>query len=77
MKKTAKKLYGPNSLPMVELKTKQITFDDRMQQVRIIEKDNHGKPLGKITFLDYKDDDGFYYLKKYRPNWLEIAKNLW
>ena len=76
-KKIARQLHGPHSLPMVDLKTKLITFDDRMKQVRIIQKDSKGRPLGHIDFLDYKEDEGFYYLKKYRPNWLEILKTLW
>ena len=68
---------GPNMLPHVELKTKSITFDDRLQQVRVIEKDAHGRlkhGFGSIKFLNYRDDDGFYYVKKYRPNWDSVVR---
>jgi hypothetical protein len=60
-----------NTLPMIDLKTKQIFFDDRLQQCRIITKTKNGH--GPIRFLNYNDDDGFYYMKKYRPNeWMSV-----
>jgi hypothetical protein len=41
-------------LPTIRLKTRTITFDDRLQQIRIIDTTvRHGK----IKFLNYKDDD--------------------
>lgn len=61
-------------LPKVVLKTKLITFDDRLQQVRIIEKTSTGYD-GPMRFLNYRDDDGFFYVKKYRPNdWIHVIK---
>jgi hypothetical protein len=68
-----------NQLPTIRLKTRVITFDDRLQQVRIVRMSSPSKrsarsfagywPVGKIRFLDYKSDDGFRYLKKYRKDW--------
>lgn len=58
-----------HELPKVVLKTKIIYFDDRLQQVRI----QHIKPngdYGRIEFLNYADDDGFYYMKKYTTDWV-------
>jgi len=60
-------------LPTISLKTKSITFDDRLQQVRIIEKVKDGY-LGRIDFLDYEDDRGFFYLKKYREDWQDVIR---
>jgi len=60
-------------LPKVELKTKLITFDDRLQQVRIIQRVSSGFH-GEISFLNYNDDDGFYYMKKYRADWANIIE---
>jgi hypothetical protein len=63
---------GPRELPSVCLKTKKITFDDRLQQVRIIEKTSSGYD-GRMHFLNYQDDNGFRLLKKYRPNdWIHV-----
>ena len=71
-------------LPTIDLKTKSITFDDRLQQVRIIKRTRQSRksascfngnwPTGEILFLNYKDDDGFYYVKKYREDWANIIK---
>ena len=63
-----------NELPKVELKTKLITFDDRLQQVRVIAKDTHGRARGAIRFLNYDDDDGFRYVKKYRMDWASVIR---
>lgn len=64
-----------NELPNIQLKTKMITFDDRLQQARILEKDIKGHIRHTpIKFLNYKDDDGFYYVKKYRKDWMDIIK---
>jgi hypothetical protein len=60
-------------LPTINLKTRIITFDDRLQQVRVVEKTKSGRP-GAIRFLNYHDDDGFRYLKKYRKNWIEVIR---
>lgn len=59
------------TMKTIKLKTRMITFDDRLQQVRIIEKTSKGYH-GKIKFLNYRDDDGFRYLKKYRKNWIDV-----
>jgi len=64
-----------SELPSIQLKTRMITFDDRLQQVRILDKDARGRiKHGPIRFLNYRDDDGFYYVKKYRKNWQHIIK---
>ena len=55
-------------LPHVHLSKVIIWFDDRLQQVRIIKNQR-----GEIRFLNYRDDDGFYYVKKYRKNWADIV----
>ena len=59
----------------IKLKTKSITFDDRLQQVRIIAKTSTGYD-GPMRFLNYKDDDGFFYLKKYREqdDWIKVIR---
>jgi hypothetical protein len=62
-----------NQLPTIKLKTRAITFDDRLQQVRVIERVASGYH-GKIRFLNYKDDDGFRYVKKYRKDWHKIIR---
>lgn len=70
-------------LPTIHLKTRSITFDDRLQQVRVIHRTRPSKrsasmfsggwPTGKIEFLNYNDDKGFYYMKKYRPKeWMKV-----
>jgi len=65
---------GPRELPSVCLKTKKIVFDDRLQQVRIVERTASGYD-GRIRFLNYNDDDGFRYMKKYRPDeWIHVIK---
>lgn len=71
-------------LPTIHLKTRKITFDDRLQQVRIVSMSRPSKRSassfnghwehGPIRFLNYKDDDGFRYVKKYRKNWADIIR---
>jgi len=73
-----------NELPTIRLKTRKITFDDRLQQVRIQRMSSPNRrsasafngywPVGKIRMLNYKDDDGFRYLKRYRKNWEKIIR---
>lgn len=73
-----------NALPSVRLKTRIITFDDRLQEVRIQRLSRPSKrsassfngywPVGPIRFLKYKDDDGFRYLKKYRKDWMNVIR---
>ena len=68
---------GPIELPSVQLKTKMITFDDRLQQVRVLAKKRNGQlshGMMSIRFLNYNDDDGFYYVKKYRKDWASIIE---
>ena len=67
-------LGSPRELPSVQLKTKMITFDDRLQQVRVLGKNKDGSISHTIPiqFLNYNDDDGFYYVKKYRKDWASI-----
>ena len=60
-------------LPTIRLKTRTITFDDRLQQVRIM-YGHRMPPTGGIRMLNYKDDAGFRYLKKYRKNWQQIIR---
>lgn len=62
-------------LPSKTLKTRMITFDDRLQQVRVLKKTRSGSlshSLMGIKFMNYKDDDGFYYVKKYRKDWANV-----
>ncbi len=71
------KIHGPNQLPQVRLKTRLITFDDRLRQVRVIHKSGRRLPAvpsqggydGKIEFHNYKSDKGLKYINKYRPSW--------
>jgi hypothetical protein len=68
---------SPGELPSIRLKTRMITFDDRLQQVRVIHKagPNDKGYNGRIEFLNYKyDDKAFYYLKKYRKNWMDVIR---
>jgi len=73
-----KLILKDNSLPCVEMKTRTITFDDRLQQVRILHKDTrtgkYFKGFNSIEFLKYKDDVGFRYVKRYRENWADIVR---
>ena len=46
----------------VRLKTRWITFDDRLNQVRVV----HLPIPGPIEFHDYGSEKGLYYLKKYK-----------
>lgn len=59
----------PNELLNVKLKSRMITFDDRMQQVRVVHKASPKDKgyMGHIEFLSYKNDDKAYkYIMKYR-----------
>ena len=58
----------PNELLNVKLKTRMITFDDRMQQVRVVHKASPKDKgyFGFIEFLDYRDDKAYHYILKYR-----------
>lgn len=56
------------NLPTFDLKTRRITFDDRLRQIRIIE--NNGSPanngyMGGMDFIPYDSEKGDTYLMKY------------
>lgn len=60
-------------LPTLDLKTRRITFDDRLQQVRVIHKTKNGY-VGMIEFLNYRDDPGFNLMKRYRTDWFKVIR---
>jgi hypothetical protein len=49
------------ALQTIHLKTRSITFDDRLQQVRVVQKGRK-----KIEFHSYTDARGWFYIKKYK-----------
>lgn len=51
------------TLKSIRLKTRIITFDDKLKQVRLIHLQNN-QPKG-IKFYDYDSLKGQMYLKKY------------
>lgn len=63
-----------NALPTFRLKTRAITFDDRLQQVRIVKYNRPGAKPSQIRFLSYRDDAGFRYLQKYRKDWAKAIR---
>ena len=71
------KIHGPYQLPQVRLKTRLITFDDRLRQVRVIHKSGRKSPVvpsqngydGMIEFYPYTSKKGLMYIQRYRPSW--------
>lgn len=66
-------------LPTFDLKTRRITFDDRLQQVRVIQRvslsqGNNGY-MGRMEFIPYDSDTGFNLLKRYfGDNWVNRVR---
>jgi hypothetical protein len=58
------------------LKTKFISFNDDLQQVRIINKEKSSKLSSMTEFYDYKSSKGISYVKKYRHNWRDIINEV-
>jgi len=66
-----------SELPTIHLKTRDITFDDRLQQVRVLKKNKKGQfshGMKSIEFLNYRDDEGYRLVRKYRQDWADIIK---
>jgi len=59
-------------LPIVRLKTREIIFDDRLNQVRVLLK----KPERSLDFISYDSSKGQMYLKKYRGKKIRDKINL-